>query len=74
MYMSKKYPAKLESIVIENIPGVTDKDRHLTQKEVCGMWLNVGIPYMVKSGRSDQLAQWERDWYNENFGPKSEKV
>ncbi len=35
------------------------------------MWLNVGIPYMVKSGRSDQLAQWERDWYNENFGPKT---
>ncbi len=42
----------------------TNKDQRLTQKQVCGTWLNVGIPYMVSSGRSDQLAQWERDWYS----------
>ncbi len=44
-----------------------DSENALTQKDVCGMWLHVGIPYMVKNGRSDQLSQWERDWYEEKF-------
>ncbi len=49
----------------------TEIDQSSNKKETCGMWLNIGIPNMVKSGRSDQLSQWERDWYEENIGLKS---
>ncbi len=34
------------------------------------MWFQVVIPYMVKNGRSDQLDQWERDWYEETLDQK----
>ena len=51
--------------------GFSMKTTEKAKKEVCGMWFEMVIPYMVKSGRSDQLDQWERDWYEENIRRKS---
>ncbi len=71
-YMSKDYTVNLENKQRDPFSSNShEKDKSPNKKEICGMWLNVGIPYMVKSGRSDQLSQWERDWYEENFRPKS---
>ena len=33
----------------------------------CGMWRNVGIPYMYKHHR-DQLHDFEKDWYEKKLG------
>ena len=68
--MGKKYTVKGRNIVQDDFPCEAGKGQHLTQKQVCGMWLQVGIPYMVKSGRSDKLDQWERDWYEETLDQK----
>ncbi len=64
-----KTTEKVEKNVVE-----TKRESGPKKKEICGMWFEVVIPYMVKSGRSDQLDQWERDWYEENIRRKSEKV
>ena len=31
-----------------------------TPQRKCGMWLNVGIPYMVKLGKWKELEKWEK--------------
>ena len=31
-----------------------------TPHRKCGMWLSVGIPYMVKLGKWDELEDWEK--------------
>ena len=36
-----------------------DLIRETSQKK-CGMWLNVGIPYMVKLGKWKELEDWEK--------------
>ncbi len=31
-----------------------------TPQRKCGMWLNIGIPYMVKLGKWKELEDWEK--------------
>ena len=31
----------------------------------CSMWREVGIPYMIKIGKSDELYDWEKEHFSD---------
>ena len=33
-----------------------------------GMWRFVGIPYMVKMGKKNDLLNWEKEWFDSKIG------
>ena len=38
-----------------------------------GMWKYVGIPYLVKIGKHDELYDWEKQWFNNGIGIRWDK-
>ena len=38
-----------------------------------GMWLYVGIPKMIRMGKSDELYDWEKKWFNSKIGIRWDK-
>ena len=37
------------------------------------MWKYVGIPYLVKTGKHDELYDWEKQWFNNGIGIRWDK-
>jgi hypothetical protein len=48
---------------------------HQKRKEgrTSGMWIYVGIPKMVRMGKSDDLYNWEKKWFNSRIDKRWDK-
>ena len=46
------------------------KRLHKKRKEgkTSGMWVYVGIPWMKRNGKWNELYQWEKDWFKNHIG------
>ena len=38
-----------------------------------GMWIYVGIPKMIRMGKSDDLYDWEKKWFNSQIDKRWDK-
>ena len=38
-----------------------------------GMWLYVGIPKMIRMDKSDDLYDWEKNWFNSKIDKRWDK-
>ena len=48
------------------------KQLHKKRKQgrTSGMWKFVGISWMVRNGKWNELYQWEKDWFNLQMGSR----